>query len=99
MENVLAARQAADKAGQMCDKKAVYVAQMEGYANYYVNELKLCKEEKRAEVEANVLKFKQASLNAHAEWNAVLGSQAELWQTYCDLLDEYQKKEKEECTF
>jgi len=96
MENVLAARQAADKAGLKCDKMAIYVAQMQGYANYYINELKLCKEEKKAEAEANVVKHNKALADAHAEWSAALGSQGELWQTYCDLFDEHQKKEQEQ---
>jgi len=95
MENVIVARDVADMAGLECDKMAVYVAQMQGSANYYINKLKLCNEEK-AEAEANVVKHNQALADANAKWNAALNSQAELWGTYYDLLEEYQKEKQEQ---
>ena len=95
-ENVLAARDAADRAGDNCDKMAIYVAQMQGSANYYINQLKLCKEEEKAEAEANIVKHNQALADAHAKWSEALNSQAELWGTYYDLLEEYKNKKQEQ---
>lgn len=102
MENVLAARQAADKAEDKCTKMAIYVAKMQGARDHYKNEMVFCKEEKKAEAEGNFIMYNQLLSDAHTKWTEALNSQAELWQKYCDLLDEYQKNEEradEKCTF
>ena len=105
-ENVLAARKAADKAEDKCTKMARYVAEMQGWRDHYKNETVVCKEEKKAEAEGNFIMYNQLLSDAHTKWTEALNSQAELWQKYCDLLDEYQKLEKEReeradalCTF
>ena len=105
LEIVNAARSAAHNAEVKSAKMSVYVAQMQGSANYYLNELKICKEDKRAEAEENVANHNNALAEAHAEWSALLSSAEELWQKYSDLLEDYEEKERnaerpdEKCTF
>ena len=93
-EEVIAARQLADKAGRLCDRMAVYVAQMEGMKNYSSSELIRCKnDEERALAEASLAKTTQAALDAHAQWSAALEEQSDLWSKYCELCDKWQAGE------
>ena len=102
-QQVIAARLIADKAEDKCTKMALYVAQMQGCVDYYVNQTIVCKDpNEHAEAQANVLKFKQVLLDAHTEWNAALDKQGELWEKYCELLDAYERIDERadaKCTF
>ena len=90
-EEVIAARRLADKAGRLCDRMAVYVAQMEGMKNYCSSELIRCKnDEERALAEASLAKATHAALDAHAQWSAALEDQGDLWAKYCELCDTLQ---------
>jgi len=107
MENVLAARQAADKAEEKCTKMARYVAEMQRWRDHYKNEMKISRYyvESEAEAEGNFVKYNRLLSEAHTTWTEALNSQAELWQKYCELLEEYEEKEKnaerpdEKCSF
>ena len=98
MENVLAARQAADKNEDKCDEIARYVARMQDMRDYYNNEMKVSKKEsnemEKAEAKRNFIIYNQLCSEAHTKWSEALNSQVELWQKYCDLLEEYEEKEK-----
>ena len=104
-EKVIAARTLADKAERTCTKMSVYVAQMQNMRDYYNNELKVCMGEKKAEAEKNFVMYNQLLSDAHTKWNAALDKHGELWETYCELLNDYEEKERnanrppEKCTF
>jgi len=103
LENVLAARQAADKCADKCNEIALCVAEMQDQRDYYKNEMRVSKEMSAAEAERKFIIYNQLYSEAHAKWSEALNSQAELWQTYCDLFEEYEKKNQErpdkKCTF
>ena len=95
LENVLAARQAADKNEDNCTEIALCVARMQDMRDYYNNEMKVGKEESAAEAEKNFIIYSQLYSEAQTKWSEALNSQVELWQKYCDLLEEYEKKNTE----
>lgn len=92
LENVIAARKAADNAEKKCTKMAAYVAEMQGARDFYANQLMICKEEEKAEAEKNFLVYNKLLSDAHTEWTSALESQAELWEAYNISLDEYRKE-------
>jgi hypothetical protein len=95
LENVLAARQAADKNEDKCTEIALCVAEMRDQRDYYKNEMRVSKEMSAAEAERKFIIYNQLFSEAQTKWSEALNSQVELWQKYCDLLEEYEKKNTE----
>lgn len=94
VEKIDAARSAAHNAEVKAARKSVYVAHMQGFANYFLSELKTCKEDEKAQAEENVAKHNKALADAHAEWSALLNTAEELWTAYRDLADEFDRNRK-----
>lgn len=106
LEIVNAARKAADKAEDKCNKMAMYVAEMQGWRDHYKSELKMSRgDEEKAEADANFVMYNRLLSDGHTKWTEALNSHQELWQKYSDLLEDYEEKERnaerpdEKCTF
>lgn len=94
LERMDAALSAAYDAEVKAARKSVYVAHMQGFANYFLSELKTCKEDEKSQAEENVAKHNKALADAHAEWTALLNTTEELRNAYRKLADEFNGREK-----
>jgi hypothetical protein len=105
--NFECARKAADDAEKKCTEMERCVAEMQRLRDHYKNEMKMSRYyvESEAEAEGNFVMYNRLLSEASVKWSGALLSQGELWQKYCDLLEDYEEKEKnaerpdEKCSF